>query len=148
MPVTAHNPVRLVEPAHHQRVSELARAAGFDLDVAGELTRPWAALWVGALEQEPVACYALVWYVADEVEVVQLATAAPLRRKGAARTLLQAVLSDAAARGCRAVHLEVRRSNTAALCLYRELGFEQTGVRRAYYSNGEDGVQMRHSLES
>jgi ribosomal-protein-alanine N-acetyltransferase len=60
--------------------------------------------------------------------------------------LLVAVLADARGRARRAAYLEVRRSNQAALALYHDLGFQQTRVRKAYYSGGEDAVEMRHSL--
>jgi ribosomal-protein-alanine N-acetyltransferase len=60
--------------------------------------------------------------------------------------VLQALLDEARSRGCRAAFLEVRASNAAALGLYRGLGFIQTGIRSGYYSDGEDAVEMRHSL--
>jgi ribosomal-protein-alanine N-acetyltransferase len=44
--------------------------------------------------------------------------------------------------------LEVRRSNIAAIRLYRGLGFSALGVRRGYYSdNGEDAVEMILGLD-
>ena len=36
--------------------------------------------------------------------------------------------------------LEVRVSNAAAIGLYRSLGFESLGTRRAYYQDGEDAL--------
>jgi ribosomal-protein-alanine N-acetyltransferase len=140
--------VRLANPADHARVDELARAAGLELASAAELEKPWAALWVGAIAGEPVASYALTWQVADEIELVQIATAPEFRRRGAARAVLQALLVDARSKACGAAYLEVRRSNGAALCLYRALGFETGPLRLRYYSDGEDAVQMRHSLGS
>jgi ribosomal-protein-alanine N-acetyltransferase len=39
--------------------------------------------------------------------------------------------------------LEVRRSNAAALALYRDLGYRQVGVRPNYYADeGEDAIVM------
>jgi ribosomal-protein-alanine N-acetyltransferase len=44
--------------------------------------------------------------------------------------------------------LEVRRSNDAAIALYRSAGFSENGVRRGYYSdNGEDAALMCVELE-
>jgi ribosomal-protein-alanine N-acetyltransferase len=139
---------RLATRADHDRLNELAGASGFDLALETELAKPWASLWVVEPPGGPVASYALVWQLGDECELVHVATAPELRRRGAARALLVALLKDARRRGSRAVYLEVRRSNHAALGLYEAFGFEQTGVRRGYYSDGEDAVQMRHSLES
>lgn len=40
------------------------------------------------------------------------------------------------------VLLEVRASNSPALALYTSLGFERVGLRKRYYSDGEDAVLM------
>ena len=40
------------------------------------------------------------------------------------------------------VLLEVRRSNAAAIALYRALGFFAMGVRARYYPDDEDAVEM------
>ncbi|MEO6793328.1 MAG: ribosomal protein S18-alanine N-acetyltransferase [Mycobacterium sp.] len=59
---------------------------------------------------------------------------------GIGRRLL-ADLLDYAAGG--AVYLEVRTDNTAAIALYRDVGFVETGVRKRYYRNGADAYTMR-----
>lgn len=41
------------------------------------------------------------------------------------------------------VHLEVRTDNAAAIGLYRDVGFVETGVRKRYYRNGADAYTMR-----
>jgi ribosomal-protein-alanine N-acetyltransferase len=40
------------------------------------------------------------------------------------------------------VLLEVRRSNGAAIALYRRVGFFAMGVRARYYPDDEDAVEM------
>jgi ribosomal protein S18 acetylase RimI-like enzyme len=40
------------------------------------------------------------------------------------------------------VLLEVRRSNAAAIALYRVFGFFAMGVRARYYPDDEDAVEM------
>ena len=47
----------------------------------------------------------------------------------------------------RLVLLEVRRSNEGALALYRRLGFALTNVRRGYYADGEDALEMLVELD-
>jgi ribosomal protein S18 acetylase RimI-like enzyme len=42
----------------------------------------------------------------------------------------------------RHVYLEVRKSNDAALALYRSLGFASVGIRAKYYSDDEDAIEM------
>lgn len=42
------------------------------------------------------------------------------------------------------ITLHVRKSNRAAISLYRDsLGFEVTGVEKAYYMDGEDAYGMK-----
>lgn len=65
--------------------------------------------------------------------------------RGVGRELLAALL-DYAAGGV--VHLEVRTDNAAAIALYRDVGFVETGVRRRYYRNGADAYTMRREVVS
>jgi len=59
----------------------------------------------------------------DVVVVAAMRTLPEARRRGAARALLRAGLSWAAARGARAALLQVERDNDAALALYEAEGF-------------------------
>jgi ribosomal-protein-alanine N-acetyltransferase len=45
-------------------------------------------------------------------------------------------------RGCQAMTLEVRHTNTAAQNLYRRFGFVPAGVRKRYYENTDDAIIM------
>jgi len=75
-----------------------------------------------------------------EREILNLAVAPTERRRGVARKLLEAEL--ASTRGL--WFLEVRESNTAALRLYQSFGFQQVGMRPAYYHDPpESGIVMR-----
>jgi ribosomal-protein-alanine N-acetyltransferase len=95
-----------------------------------------------------LAGYVVGWYVLDEAEIANLAVAPSDRGKGVGRALLDAVLNDAESRGVADVYLEVRRSNTAALKLYRSRGFEQVGMRKGYYRTPvEDALILRYTLK-
>ncbi len=81
---------------------------------------------------------------AGEAEILTLAVAPGARRRGIARALLQAFLRSVFGR----VHLEVRRSNTAARQLYQSLGFMPAGLRPGYYeSPREDAIVMQVTLD-
>jgi ribosomal-protein-alanine N-acetyltransferase len=75
----------------------------------------------------------------DEVEVLTLGVARPVRRKGVARQA-----------GARACFLEVAVDNDAAAALYAGLGFRRSGVRKRYYDRGAagqvDALVMRRDL--
>ncbi|KAH9999796.1 acyl-CoA N-acyltransferase [Russula vinacea] len=71
------------------------------------------------------------------------------RRLGLAKKLMLQS-QDAMASVYRAsyVSLHVRKSNRAALCLYRDsLGFTVQGIEKKYYADGEDAYAMRLSLK-
>ena len=106
-----------------------------------ELTKSWSSVW-GVLDGSRVVGALLTWDVADELHIITIAVPQSQRRRGLGLLLMQRAMQQAFARGATLVVLEVKRSNTAAIALYRRLGFYVTQVRSEYYSNGEDGLNM------
>jgi ribosomal-protein-alanine N-acetyltransferase len=112
-----------------------------------ELTHDWSTI---LLAEEPLPDgssrllgFAIFWVVHDELHILNVATDPRHRRRGVARTVMQAALNRARERRCSMATLEVRRSNQAALELYRSLGFRPVGVRPNYYvDEGEDAIVM------
>ena len=90
--------------------------------------------------------YICLWWVADELQILNVAVSPSQRRRGVARTMLQATLGEARARGCAVARLEVRASNSPARRLYEEFGFVEEGQRPAYYADREDALLMRLDL--
>ena len=74
--------------------------------------------------------------------VKDLAVAEECRGHGVGKRLLSEALRRMATNGATSVKLEVRRSNEAALSLYRSFGFEHAGTVPRYYSNSEDALVM------
>lgn len=112
-----------------------------------ERARPWSRLWVGREDGEGVVAFAIVWHVADEVHVLNVATRAERRRRGAGRALVDEVVRYGREQRVSRVLLEVRRSNRAAIALYRGAGFRATGIRSRYYPDDEDAVEMALELD-
>ena len=82
-----------------------------------------------------------------EGDIQTLAVAPSARRHGLGRTLVTALLAEAASRGAEEVFLEVRADNPNAHALYDSLGFEQIAVRAKYYQpDGVDAQVMRVML--
>lgn len=96
-----------------------------------------------------VVGYAMGSVVAEEGEVLNLAVTPGERGQGTGRALLADLLGALRGAGAKAAYLEVRRSNGAAIALYRAVGFELTGVRRSYYDRPkEDALTMSLELGS
>jgi [ribosomal protein S18]-alanine N-acetyltransferase len=86
---------------------------------------------------------AIFWIVQDEVHVLNVAVAPEHRRRGVGRAVMDEVLARGRHRRCSLATLEVRRSNEAAIGLYRSLGFRSVGVRPNYYvDEKEDALVM------
>jgi len=95
------------------------------------------------LAHEVVVGFVVYWLVHDELHVLNLATAVEERRRGVGRALMDEAATRARKAGAVLATLEVRRSNLAALALYRDLGYRQVGVRPNYYvDEGEDAIVM------
>lgn len=113
-----------------------------------ELARPWTKAWVAmGNDEDRVVGYLLSWHVADELHILQVASALGDRRRGIGRALVEQALAYAVSQRVRLVLLEVRRSNGAAIALYRRVGFIGSSVRRGYYSDGEDALEMLLELD-
>jgi ribosomal-protein-alanine N-acetyltransferase len=137
-----------MQRADAEAVAALERAAHTSADdVRAELDRPWARAWVARDEARAVTAFVIAWHVVDEIHVISLATRADVRRRGIARALMSEVLAYARHHRAARLVLEVRRSNDAALALYRSLGFFASGLRARYYADDEDAVEMQLVLD-
>ena len=109
---------------------------------AGELSKP-SSICLGAFEDEILLGYLITSRYVDAWHVMNVAVAPDRRRQGIASTLLCSLFELTADDDRRGYTLEVRVSNTSAIALYEQLGFEQRGIRRGYYTdNREDALIM------
>ncbi len=102
---------------------------------SGILIMPGVWMTLAAREGEP-AGFTIARIVADEAELLLLGVRADARRCGVGTALLRGFREQAAARGARRLHLEMRDGNDAG-AMYSAHGFEQVG-RRANYYRGAD----------
>jgi [ribosomal protein S18]-alanine N-acetyltransferase len=112
-----------------------------------ELSHDWSTILLAEEEMAPgvrrLLGFAIFWVVHDELHILNVATDPSQRRRGVARAVMDATLERGRQRRCVMATLEVRRSNEAALSLYRNLGFRAVGVRPNYYvDEGEDAIVM------
>jgi [ribosomal protein S18]-alanine N-acetyltransferase len=80
----------------------------------------------------------------EQADIQTIAVAETARRRGLGRTILLALLAEAARRGAQQTFLEVRVDNPSAQALYESEGFETVGRRPRYYQpEGVDALVMR-----
>jgi len=144
----------VTEPALTLRALNDATDASALESLYGESTGPGLSFLTSLLAQP--TCHAWSYWHEDMVvgavwcqcvegvaEVLDLRVLASCRRRGYGRQLLEASLRALAP--VKRVDLEVRASNEAALGLYRDLGFCETGRRLQYYATQggrEDAILM------
>jgi len=75
-----------------------------------------------------------------------IAVAPHMGGRGVGATLLLAAEAAAAARGCRAIRLEVHMTNHAAISRYRKSGYQQFARHRGYYEDGGDALRFEKRL--
>lgn len=81
--------------------------------------------------------------IAGEGNITNVAVAREARRRGVGTGLLRHLFSEGDKEGLSAYTLEVRISNTAAIGLYRKLGFVSEGIRPNFYEKPvEDAMIM------
>lgn len=94
-----------------------------------------------------VVGHAILWCLADEAELANIAVAPEERGRGLGGLLLDAVLEEVRDWRVRRVFLEVRRSDDRAQRLYRSRGFRHLGIRRDYYRRPrEDALVMARAV--
>jgi ribosomal-protein-alanine N-acetyltransferase len=98
--------------------------------------------------------HAIVSVAAGECHVLNLCVHPLFQRLGIGRRMLRRVLALGRRRQADSAFLEVRVSNTGAIALYREEGFDVIGVRKGYYpcadanpSRREDALMLGRALE-
>lgn len=104
-----------------------------------------------ALEAGIALGFVLTRRVADEAEIITIATRPSAQRRGVARQLLEHRIAALKTLGIRTMFLEVAASNAAARGLYQRLGFADAGLRKGYYRTRdgfEDAIVMRREITS
>lgn len=87
---------------------------------------------------------------ADEAEILTLAVRADRQRHGIGKRLVEALSRAAKKAEARRLYLDVAESNSAAVALYRKLGFQEVGRRKGYYEHAgrstEDALTLSLNL--
>jgi tRNA threonylcarbamoyladenosine biosynthesis protein TsaB len=85
------------------------------------------------------------WF-AGEAEINTLCISPNHRRQHFGRDLMTGLLAALQTSNTQRIFLEVSDRNSAALALYESSSFTRTGLRKAYYADGSDAIQMQRVL--
>ncbi len=110
-----------------------------------ELDNPVAFYFV-ALKDDQVIGYAGMWWSFDTCEITNIAVHPEYRRQGIGNTLLLELINLCKEYEVSYLNLDVRVTNDTAKNLYIKNGFKQVGLRKKYYSNGEDALLMTKEI--
>ena len=89
--------------------------------------------------------YAILSYVVGEAELLNICIDPTQQGKGYAKALLEHLIEHAVEKDNHEMYLEVRVSNTAAIHIYEQAGFNEIGLRKNYYptkAGKEDAMLM------
>ena len=105
-------------------------------------------LAVAELTDEKVG-YANIHIVRGESQLYAIAIDSNYRGQGIGELLLSHMINKSRELGCNIMTLEVREGNTAAIELYKKMGFTEVGRRKGYYrKEREDAILMDKNLAS
>ncbi|MFQ5470163.1 MAG: ribosomal protein S18-alanine N-acetyltransferase [Gammaproteobacteria bacterium] len=85
------------------------------------------------LYENEIVGYGIMSFGAGEAHILNLCIRNDLRRQGLGRSFLAWLIDEARLLNVENMFLEVRPSNTAAIRLYESVGFNEIGLRKAYY---------------
>ncbi len=98
--------------------------------------------FIAELEGRPVGSAGCITLPGIQGEISTIGIVPEERGRGLSRPLLERLLAECEAEDIPEVFLEVRPSNAPAIALYKKYGFTGAGLRKRYYSDGEDAVIM------
>ena len=93
--------------------------------------------------------YGVMQVAANEAHILNLCVDKDYNHRGYARSLLEKLLTMGERAGAHTAFLEARPSTPRAIQLYERAGFNEVGLRKAYYESvdgREDAVVMARSL--
>ena len=135
--------IQKMTDAHVVQVADIEKLCFSDpwseKSVASELNNP-LSLWLVACSHATVAGYVGSQSVGDEADMMNVAVHPDFRRRGIAQKLVTELIKALSEKGVKSLALEVRESNAPAIALYKQLGFQQVGLRPNYYRNPKENA--------
>jgi len=124
--------ISAIMPVMHSSFDDIYGEAWNEHQCRSMLMLPGSRLLIAQYSNQ-ICGFAISRIAADEEELLMIAVHPEFRKRSIGKMMLNRVIETSASDRCRAVFLEVRENNLA-LNLYRSMGFEQIGFRKAYYT--------------
>ena len=101
--------------------------------------------WVYIMN-EMVIGYVFGWIIHDEFHLNNIAVHPGYIRRNIGATLIRHIISRVISHDIKLILLEVSAQNISAQKCYKSLGFIQMGIRKDYYSKGDDAILFNLDL--
>ena len=95
--------------------------------------------WVYVID-ELVTGYIFGWIIQGEFHLNNIAVHPEYLRRSIGKNLIQHIIGRVILRNVKVILLEVSAGNIPARQCYQSLGFNQMGIRKDYYSKGDDAI--------
>jgi ribosomal-protein-alanine N-acetyltransferase len=96
-----------------------------------------------AEDRDGIIGHGVMSVAAGDCHILNVCVHPSFQRRGIGRRMLRRLLALARRQDADSAFLEVRESNAGAITLYRSEGFDEIGMRRAYYPPAIPGCDVR-----
>ena len=103
--------------------------------------------WVYVID-ELVGGYIFGWIIQGEFHLNNIAVHPEYLRRSIGKNLIQHIIARVILRNVGVILLEVSAENIPARKCYQSLGFNQMGIRKDYYSKGDDAILYNLELNT
>ena len=103
--------------------------------------------WVYVID-ELVAGYIFGWIIQGEFHLNNIAVHPEYLQRSIGKNLIQHIIARVILRNIGVILLEVSAENIPARKCYQSLGFNQMGIRKDYYSKGDDAILYNLELNT
>jgi len=100
----------------------------------------WGYLLWGVFQSDNLIGYLIAAKRNNRYHIANVVIDIPFRRLGAGRGILRKLIQHAKEEKVKRIFLEVRKSNHAAIMLYKSEGFIQSGEKSDYYEDSESAL--------
>jgi len=99
-----------------------------------------------AVKENKIVGYIVCWLSDKTAHIYNISIKKEVQNLGIGSCLLEYLLEELKKDGFKTVILEVRKSNSKAINLYKKFGFAEVKVLPKFYPDGEDAIYMIKNL--